>query len=66
MQREHENHERDQLLSCQEAADRLGISVETLYVYLCRKKLKALKRKGMRPVFSESYIDYIIAHGYEH
>ena len=64
MLKEHEN-QMEKLLSCQEAADRLGISVETLYVYLCRGKLKAIKRKRMRPVFSKSYIDYILAHGYE-
>lgn len=65
MQREHENHEMDQLLSCQEAADRLGISLQTLYVYKSIGKLKAIEREGMRPVFLSSYIDHIKKHGYE-
>lgn len=64
MLREHEN-QMEKLLSCQEAADRLGISLNTLYVYKSIGKLKAMEREGMRPVFPESYIDYILAHGYE-
>ncbi len=64
MLKEHEN-QMEKLLSCQEAADRLGISLNTLYVYKSIGKLKATEREGMRPVFPESYIDYILAHGYE-
>ena len=64
MKREHENS-MEKLLSCQEAADRLGIPLNTLYVYKSIGKLKAVERDGMRPVFPESYIDYILTHGYE-
>ena len=64
MLREHENP-MEKLLSCQEAADRLGISLHTLYVYKSIGKLKAVEREGMRPAFPESYIDYILVHGYE-
>lgn len=65
MERNHESPAIEKLLSCQEAADRLGISVETLYVYKCKGKLKAEERKGMRPAFSPAYIAYILEHGYE-
>ena len=64
MQREH-NHEMDKLLSCQEAADRLGISLQTLYAYKSMGKLKAIEREGMRPAFLSSYIDHIKKRGYE-
>lgn len=64
MLKEHEN-QMEKLLTCQEAADRLGISLRTLYVYKSLGKLKAVEREGMRPMFPESYINYILEHGYE-
>ena len=64
MLKDHES-KMERLLSCQKAADRLGISLRSLYVYKSLGKLKAVEREGMRPAFPESYIDYIITHGYE-
>lgn len=55
----------DKFLSCKESAQILGISVGTLYVYISTGKLTPIRRSGMRPVFSRSYLESVLKNGYE-
>lgn len=65
MQRDIELTTSDKFISCKKAAQVLGISVGTLYVYISTGKLTPIRRSGMRPVFSRSYLESVLKNGYE-
>ncbi len=48
-----------ELLSCEECAKFLGVKTETIYVWLCKKKLpQCIYRKlGRKPIFIKSAVE---------
>lgn len=56
-----------ELLNCAEFAKMLGIKVNTVYVWICKKKLPtAIYRKlGRKPIFIKSEVEQWILNGAE-
>ena len=56
-----------ELLTCQQVADFLGVKVETIYIWLCKKQLpKTIYRKlGRKPIFIKSAVEEWFLNGAE-
>ena len=56
-----------ELLSCQQVADFLGVKVDTIYIWLCKKQLPhtIYRKLGRKPVFIKSAVVEWILNGAE-
>ena len=54
-----------ELLNCQQFADFLGVKVDTVYVWLCKKQLpqKIYRKLGRKPIFIKHLVERWILSG---
>lgn len=48
-----------ELLTCQQVADFLGVKVDTIYIWLCKKQLPCTiyRKLGRKPIFIKSAVE---------